>query len=126
MGHPIDTSVEGVAFLESPLNLLVDLSGQIDFTVELAEQIEGVGPGFVPPVWRSEIADEIIRVSTAEAKEMARRLSMEEAIFAGTSSGANVVAALRVASRLEPDQTVGTIACDTGLKYLSTDLYSAR
>ena len=54
---------------------------------------------------------------------MARRLAREEALFAGTSSGANVVAALRVAERLGPDATLVTLMIDSGLKYLSTDLY---
>lgn len=90
-----------------------------------AHNIEGVGPGFVPPLWRPDLADEVAQVSTAEAKEMARRLAREEALFAGTSTGANVVAALRVAERLGVGATVGTIACDTGLKYLTTDLYRA-
>ena len=89
-----------------------------------AHKIEGVGPGFVPPMWHEDLADEIQRVSTSEAKNMARRLAREEALFAGTSSGANVVAALRVAKRLGPGHTVATLACDSGLKYLSTDLYS--
>jgi len=88
-----------------------------------AHKIEGVGPGFVPPLWRSDLADEVLAVSTDEAKAMARRLAREEALFAGTSTGANVVAALRVGARLGGQCTVGTIACDTGLKYLSTDLY---
>jgi cysteine synthase A len=89
-----------------------------------AHKIEGVGPGFVPPMWKPGLADEILQVSTAEAKDMARRMAREEALFAGTSSGANVVAAIRVAQRLGPGRTVGTLACDSGLKYLSTDLYS--
>jgi cysteine synthase A len=89
-----------------------------------AHKIEGVGPGFVPPRWRTDLAEEIQTVSTAEAKAMARRLAREEALFAGTSTGANVVAALRVAERLGPGRTVTTIACDSGLKYLSTDLYA--
>ena len=67
--------------------------------------------------------DEILTVPTAEAKAMARRLAREEAIFAGTSTGANVVAALRVAERLPAGATVATIAVDSGLRYLSTDLY---
>ncbi len=54
---------------------------------------------------------------------MSRRLAREEAIFAGASSGANVVAALRVAERLGPDTTVVTLIVDSGLRYLSTDLY---
>ena len=88
-----------------------------------AHSIEGVGPGFLPPLWTEALADEILRVSTTEAKEMARRLAREEALFAGTSTGANVVAALRVAKRLGAGHTVATLACDSGLKYLSTDLY---
>lgn len=91
-----------------------------------SHKIEGVGPGFVPPLWESDLADEIVSVSTSEAMAMARRLAREEALFAGTSSGANVVAALRVARELGPGRTVVTLACDSGLKYLSTDLYSGR
>jgi cysteine synthase A len=90
-----------------------------------AHKIEGVGPGFVAPVWRADTSDEIIPVSTADAKAMARRLAAEEAIFAGTSAGANVVAALQVARRLGAARTVATLACDSGLKYLSTDLYAS-
>ncbi|MEZ4655421.1 MAG: cysteine synthase family protein [Candidatus Eisenbacteria bacterium] len=89
-----------------------------------AHKIEGVGPGFVPPRWRDGLADEIFRVSTAEAMEMTRRLAREEAIFGGTSSGANVIAALRVAERIGPGGTVVTLICDSGLKYLSTELYT--
>jgi cysteine synthase A len=89
-----------------------------------AHQIEGIGPGFVPPLWDPAIASEIVPVATAEAKAMSRRLAREEALFAGTSSGANVVAALRIAARLGPGRTVVTLLCDSGLKYLSTDLYS--
>lgn len=88
-----------------------------------AHKIEGVGPGFVPPVWNEDLVDGIELVSTSEAMEMARRLANEEALFAGTSTGANVVAALRVAERLGPRATVATLACDSGLKYLSTELY---
>jgi cysteine synthase A len=90
-----------------------------------AHKIEGVGPGFVPPLWNPGLADEITTVSTADAKAMARRLASEEGLFAGTSSGANVVAALRVARRLGPGRPVVTILCDSGLKYLSTDLYAS-
>lgn len=87
-------------------------------------KIEGVGPGFVPPLWGQVAADEIVPVSTADAKAMARRLAHEEGLFAGTSTGANVVAALALAQRLGPGRTVATLACDSGLKYLSTDLYA--
>ena len=86
-------------------------------------EIEGVGPGFVPPMWRDGLADEVLTVSTEDATSMCRRLAREEALFGGTSTGANVVAALRVAERLGPERTVVTLMCDTGLKYLSTKLY---
>jgi cysteine synthase A len=91
-----------------------------------AHKIEGVGPGFVPPRWNPQIADEVMTVATTEAQAMARRLAREEALFAGTSTGANVVAALRLAVRLGPGRTVATLACDSGLKYLSTDLYKEQ
>ena len=67
--------------------------------------------------------DEIIAVKTEDAKAMARRLAREEGLFAGTSSGANVIAAIRVAERLGPDRTVTTLMIDSGQKYLSTDVY---
>lgn len=91
-----------------------------------AHKIEGVGPGFIPPIWMPGLANEIFQVSTADAKDMARKLARDEALFAGTSSGANVVAALRLAARLGTGHVVATVACDSGLKYLSTDLYSPR
>jgi cysteine synthase A len=89
-------------------------------------KIEGVGIGYTPPLWEPTLVDEILPVRTADAKEMARRIAREEAIFAGTSSGANVVAALQVAERLGPNATVVTLVADTGLKYLSTDVYRRR
>lgn len=87
-------------------------------------KIEGVGPGFIPSIWNDSLADEIIQISTGEAKDMARRLAEEEALFAGTSTGANVLASIQIATRLGPGHTVATVACDSGLKYLSTDLYT--
>jgi cysteine synthase A len=86
-------------------------------------KIEGVGIGYLPPLWEPSLADEIIPVKTADAKEMTRRLAREEALFAGTSSGANVIAAIQVARRLGPGKTVVTLMADSGLKYLSTDVY---
>ena len=88
-----------------------------------SHQIEGIGLGFVPPLWHPEEVTEVMTVATADAKAMARRLAREEAIFAGTSTGANVVAALRVAERLGPDRTVATIIVDSGLRYVSTDVF---
>ena len=66
-----------------------------------SHKIEGTGIGFIPPLWKPDEVDEIVLVSTDQAKAMARRLAREEAIFAGPSGGANVVAALRIAARLE-------------------------
>jgi cysteine synthase A len=86
-------------------------------------KIEGVGIGYRPPLWEPSLIDEIVPVATADAKAMARRLAREEALFAGTSSGANVLAALQVGRRLGPGHTVVTLMCDSGLKYLSTDVY---
>ena len=88
-----------------------------------SHQIEGIGIGFLPPLWQPERVNEIQTVRSAEAKAMARRLASEEGLFAGTSSGANVVAAIRIAERLGPGATVVTIVCDSGLRYLSTDVY---
>jgi cysteine synthase A len=90
-----------------------------------AHNIDGIGIGFVPPLWRRAEIDEIVRVPTAGAKAMARRLAREEGVFAGTSTGANIVAALALAQRLGPAATVATIAVDSGLRYLSTDLFRA-
>ncbi len=90
-----------------------------------AHNIDGIGIGFVPPLWRPQDVDEILTVPTAEAKAMARRLAREEGVFAGTSTGANLVAALAVAQRLGPKATVATIAVDSGLRYLSTDVFRA-
>ena len=86
-------------------------------------KIEGIGIGYTPPLWDPALVDDVVPVGTSDSKEMARRLARVEALFAGTSSGANVVAALRVAEQLGPDARVVTLMCDSGLKYLSTDVY---
>jgi cysteine synthase A len=88
--------------------------------------IEGVGIGYTPPLWDPALVDEILPVATEDAKDMARRIAREEALFAGTSSGANVIAAIQVAGRLGPGATVVTLMVDSGLKYLSTDVYRGR
>jgi cysteine synthase len=86
-------------------------------------KIEGVGVGFVPPLWEASLVDEVVAIATDDAKAMTRRLAREEALFAGTSTGANVLAAIEVARRLGPGRTVVTLAADSGLKYVHTDVY---
>jgi cysteine synthase A len=85
-----------------------------------AHKIDGVGAGFVVPLWRQDTADQIEQVSTDEAMAMALRLAREEGLFAGTSTGGNVIAALRLADQLGPGATLVTVMCDTGMKYLKT------
>ncbi|HEV2041105.1 MAG TPA: cysteine synthase family protein [Casimicrobiaceae bacterium] len=130
--HTVSTahSIQGMsrALKRRKPNLLV-------FAVEPAEsavlsgqspgshKIEGIGLGFIPPLWHRDEVDEVLAVSTDDAKAMARRLARDEAIFAGTSTGANVVAALRVAERLGLGATVATLVVDSGLRYLSTDVF---
>jgi cysteine synthase A len=91
--------------------------------VKGSHKIEGIGIGFVPPHWRPGDVSEMQSATTEEAMRMCRRLAREEGIFAGTSSGLNVIAAIRVAERLGPDATVATVMIDSGLRYLSTDVY---
>jgi cysteine synthase len=90
-----------------------------------SHKIEGVGIGLVPPLWEPELVNEIIKVRTEEAKEMTRQLARDEGLFVGTSSGANIVASLKVAKKLGPDGTVVTIMVDSGLRYLSTGLFGS-
>ena len=88
-----------------------------------AHRIEGIGIGYPPPMWDPALVDEIIPIPTKDAEEMAGRLAREEGLFAGTSSGANVLAAIQVGRRLGPDARVVTLLVDSGLKYLSTGVY---
>ena len=87
-------------------------------------RVEGIAPGFVPPHLTDGVYDEARAVDEAEARAMARRLAREEGIFAGTSTGLNVVAALELARELGPGKVVATVAVDSGLKYLAGDLFS--
>ena len=114
--HKRDIRITAVEPAESAV-----LSGQPSGS----HKIEGIGIGFVPPLWEPELVDEIEMVSTDDAKAMARRLAKDEGIFAGASTGANVVAAIRVAERLGAGKTVATIVVDSGLRYLSTDVFKA-
>lgn len=89
-------------------------------------KIEGIGIGYTPPLWEPTLVDDIVAVKTNDAKDMARCLAREEALFAGTSSGANVTAAIQVAERLGPGAKIVTLMVDSGLKYLNTDVYKKR
>jgi cysteine synthase A len=86
-------------------------------------RLEGTGAGFVPGIYRRDLADDVLAVRDADAFATARRLAREEGIFGGISSGANVWMALQVAARLQPGARVLTTVCDSGLKYLAGDLY---
>ncbi|AKX94506.1 cysteine synthase [Moorella thermoacetica] len=86
-------------------------------------KIQGIGTGFVPPVLRREVVDEIITVTNEDAMETARRLAREEGLLVGISSGAAAFAALQVARRLGRGKRVLAIAPDTGERYLSTELF---
>jgi len=87
---------------------------------EFNDKIDGVGAGFVVPLWQKDLADQIELVSTEEALGMAMRLAREEGLFSGTSTGANVIAAMRLAEQVGPDATIVTVMCDTGMKYFKT------
>jgi cysteine synthase A len=87
--------------------------------------IQGIGAGFVPQVLTRDLIDEVITVDTANARETSRMLAMKSGLLVGISAGANVFAAAQIAGRPEnKGKLVVTILCDTGERYLSTDLYS--
>jgi cysteine synthase A len=86
-------------------------------------RIEGTGGGFVPGIYRADLADDVLAVSDDDAFATARRLAREEGIFGGTSSGANVWMALQRAKALPAGARVVTTICDSGLKYLQGSLY---
>lgn len=89
-----------------------------------AHHVEGIGIGRVPPLLNSELYDEAGTVREEDARLMCRRLAKEEGLLVGTSTGLNVTAAIRLAKELGPGKTVVTVACDTGLKYMSGDLFA--
>jgi cysteine synthase A len=113
--HRRDVRIIAVEPAESPV-----LSGGAPGS----HRIEGIGIGFKPPLWNPALVDRIETVSSADGNAMARRLAREEGLFTGTSSGANVVAALRVAAELGPEATIATLAVDSGLRYLSTEVFA--
>ena len=102
-----------------PLHVRALSGGDISGT----HKLEGIGPGFIPSITRLDLADEIIAVSDADAQATARRLAREEGIFGGTTSGANVWAALKRAQIIGSGKRIVTVIVDSGLKYLSGDLF---
>ena len=88
-----------------------------------SHRVEGTAPGFQPPHLKKGTYDEARAIDENEARRMVRRAAKEEGIFAGTSTGLNLVGALQLARELGPGKTVATVAVDSGLKYLAGDLY---
>ena len=86
-------------------------------------RVEGTAPGFWPPHLKKGSYDEARAIDEEHGRAIARRAAREEGIFAGTSSGVNIAAALDLARELGPGKVVATVAVDTGLKYLAGDLY---
>ncbi|HHD84308.1 MAG TPA: pyridoxal-phosphate dependent enzyme, partial [Campylobacteraceae bacterium] len=85
-------------------------------------KIQGIGAGFVPPILDTSVYDEIVTVADEDAIQTARNLARTEGLLVGISSGANVWAAMQVA-RQNPGKRIVTILCDTGERYLSTELF---
>jgi cysteine synthase len=88
-----------------------------------AHHVEGIGTGRIPPHMESRPYDEARAIREEDARAMARRLAREEGLLVGTSSGLNIAAAIELAREIGPGKVVATVAVDTGLKYLSGDLF---
>jgi len=104
-----------------PLNVRALSGGDISGS----HKLEGIGSGFVPSICRLDLADEIIAVSDEDAYSTTRKLAKQEGIFGGTTSGANVWAAIQRARRIGVGKKIVTIIVDSGLKYLNGDLYKS-
>ncbi|HEY3322420.1 MAG TPA: cysteine synthase family protein [Planctomycetota bacterium] len=88
--------------------------------------IEGIAGGFLPPLLRTAPVDTEIAITSAEALAMTRRLHQDFGLLVGSSSGANVCAALKLAKELGPEKTVVTLLCDRAERYFSTALFSRQ
>jgi cysteine synthase A len=104
-----------------PANSPVLSGGEAGF-----HKIQGIGAGFVPKNLDTNAYNEIVKVSDEDAAEFSRRLAREEGILVGISSGANCCAALQIAQRLGKGKVVAVVFCDTGERYLTTDLFQAE
>jgi cysteine synthase A len=88
-----------------------------------AHRVEGTAAGFWPPHLTKDMYDEVRVIDENDGRAMAKRVAKEEGVFAGTSSGVNIAAAIQLAKELGPGKVVSTVAVDTGLKYLAGDLF---
>jgi cysteine synthase A len=102
-----------------PLNVRTFSGGDTSGT----HKLEGIGLGFIPSIFRSDLLDEVISVSDEDAYETARKLAKLEGIFGGTTSGANVWAAIQRARIIGAGKKIVTLIIDSGLRYLNGDLY---
>ncbi len=103
-----------------PANAPVLAGGRVKST---KHKIQGTGYAFIPPQWDSNLCDGYLAVSDREAISTARLLAKKEGILAGFSGGANVAAATKLARKIGGAKVIATVIPDTGLKYLSTDLF---
>lgn len=87
-------------------------------------KLVGTSPGFIPPILNQKVYDEIFKIKDEQAYEITRRLAREEGLLVGPSSGAACFAAIEVAKRLSPEDIVVCITCDTGERYLSSDVFA--
>ncbi|MBL7698684.1 MAG: cysteine synthase family protein [Chitinophagaceae bacterium] len=97
-----------------PANAAILKTGKVEDAKHI---IQGTGYGIVPPHWKKELADDIITVTDGEVRAMTKRLSLEEGLYVGYSSGANVAAALKYLQSQEAALNIATILCDSGYKY---------
>ncbi len=104
-----------------PLHVRALSGGELGGT----HKLEGMGAGFVPSIYRADLADEIIAVADEDAFETAKKLARLEGIFGGITSGANVWAAIQRARIIGPGKKIVTVVCDSGLKYLNGELYKS-
>ena len=119
LNQMIDEAFQGHPIAEKRLRELI---GHTPIQVFVGALL-GIGIGFIPPLLNTEAYQEARSIDETEARQLARRLAKEEGIFAGVSTGLNVVGALQIARELGSGHTVVTVAVDTALKYRAGNLY---